>query len=116
MKAYFCLFFLMNANNKIKNVFFILFFYRRIWFFWFLCILQSGNPCAYVTADDQAEYSQAYQDHDLLLQVFNARVSEIKFLCQKKKKKVFQSEKSLILAFIRLRNRKIKFLLFDFWV
>lgn len=34
-----------------------------------LSILQSRNPCAYVTADDQAEYCQAYQDHDLLLQV-----------------------------------------------
>lgn len=36
-----------------------------------LRFLQSGNQCAYIAADNQAKYSQTYQDHNLLLRVSN---------------------------------------------
>lgn len=53
-----------------------------------LSILQSGNPCAYVTANNQAEHRQAYQYHNLLLQFLNH------FWILKKKEKLIQQLES----------------------
>lgn len=64
-----------------------------------LSTLQSWNPCAYVTADDQAEYCQANQDHNLLLQVSTEVSIQIcfrfvmrMFLSVKKERKVFHQQ------------------------
>lgn len=59
-----------------------------------LCFLQSRNPCAYVAAHNQAEYRQAYQNHDLLLQIFNdGREHFFLFFKLWKKKKSFFEKK-----------------------
>lgn len=61
-----------------------------------LCPLQSRNPCAYVAAHNQAEYRQAYQNHDLLLQNFiDVREDFSLFFKEEKKfreKKVFEAK------------------------